>query len=121
MDGELSRAYRRIKKSRGWNNPLEISKDLKTEMVRLLPLSPLMAEDIAVFFISAAPDDNSVYRAQEVLELFDGSWERGADSLLTENDWEYIRDSIDEWAAEMDMEIVTFIMRIIVESGGFKG
>ena len=115
------RAYRRIKKNRGWDNLPEISKELKTAMVRLLLLPPIMAEDIAVFFISDAPDNDSVYRAQEVLELFDGSWERGADSLLTETDWEYIKDSIDEWAAEMDMEIVTFIMRIIVESGGFKG
>jgi hypothetical protein len=119
MNGELERAYRRIKKKAGWDNPERIIAELRETMVKMSPVPAQMAIEAAQYFIDDIQDDSFIYRAQEVMELFNGDPQLQKKSMLSASDWNFIRELVDEWAAEMDMDIVTGIMTAAVDNGVF--
>lgn len=119
MDGELSRAWRKIRKRRGHDDPSGAVTDLRGIMSSLVPGPPAMGDEIAEFFLGDQADDESVYKADEVLDLLAGI-ALPDESLLDMSDWEFIRDTVNGWAEELDMRIVTDVMRRVVERGGFS-
>ena len=120
MDRDMSRAWRRIKKKRGWDDADGIASELMSVMTSLLGDPAPMAEETAAYFLGGGIDDEALYKSDEVLELFDGSW-RPEGSILDNDDWDFLRDLVNVWAGELDMDVVTSVMRAVVDRGGFHG
>ncbi len=118
MSGDLLRTWKRLKKKYGWEETEAIDSDLREVMMRLLPVPEGMAEELADYFLIYPTGEEALYRSEEVLELFAGVWQP-ADSALNGEDWLFLRDLVNEWALELDMDIVTEIMRHVIEHGGF--
>ena len=119
MEGDLARAWKRSRKKNGWDNDEDIAADMRATLVRFAPVPDGMAEELAGFFLAGPVDEESVYRSEEVLEILAGEWSpRG--SALVDEDWEFLRDLVNSWALEMDMGVVTDVMRVIVDRGGFR-
>ncbi|TVQ41113.1 MAG: hypothetical protein EA384_01180 [Spirochaetaceae bacterium] len=55
-------------------------------------------------------------RMGALLDLFLLDYDVQGDPLPRE-DWEFIRDSIDAFAVDMDMDVVNYVMALIVEKG----
>lgn len=55
-------------------------------------------------------------RIGAVIDLFLGNYDHDADPL-TMADWQFIRESIDAFALEMDMNTVNYIMALVVDKG----
>jgi hypothetical protein len=118
MDGDLARAWKRIKKRRGWDDSAGIAADLRDVMIRCSPIPHDMAEEIAAFFLDEPIDEESVYKSQEILEILEGTW-ISRDSALTDDDWDFLKEQVNAWALDMDMGIVTGVMKLVVDRGGF--
>jgi len=118
MNGDLSRAYKRLKKKNGWDDTDRTAKELKETMIRLSPVPAGMAEEMADFYLNDPIDSDAVYRAEEILELLTGSW-IPEDSKLGIDDWDFLKEQVNAWAVEMDMDVVTDVMRAVVSNGGF--
>lgn len=88
-------------------------------MVRYAPVPRSMAEEMADFFLPSNLDEEAVYKSDEVLELLAGRWS-SQNSILSDDDWSFIEEQVNEWAHELDMRIVTDVMRAVVERGGFS-
>lgn len=82
---------------------------------------PMRAE-LFDFFAGKYRAEADVYRFDdavflgEIIDLFTGEYNDETDPLDTE-DWEFIKDIIDENALELDMELINYVMRLIVEKG----
>ena len=119
MDGDLSRAWKRLKKKNGWDDTEGIASELREMMIRFAPVPPGMAEELADFFIPEPVDENVIYKAEEILELLSGTWVP-ENSVLEEDDWKFLKNQVNAWALEMDMDIVTDVMKVVVNRGGFS-
>ncbi len=119
MDGDLSRAWKRLKKKNGWDDTKGIATELRELMIRFAPVPPGMAEELADFYLPVPVDEDAVYKSEEILELLAGTWAH-EESMLEEDDWEYLKEQVNAWAPDMDMGIVTDVMKVVVERGGFS-
>ena len=120
MEGDLTRAWKRLKKRRGWEDTAGITADIRQTMVRLAPVPKDMAEEMADFFVTEPVDEEAIYKSEEILEVLTGDW-ISVDSALTDDDWDFLRDLVNAWASELDMSVVTDVMRVIVDRGDFSG
>ena len=119
MDGDLARAWKRLKKKYGWNETDRIALEIRENMARFAPVPKDMGEELADYFLPSPVDEESIYKAEEILELFSGTW-IPVDSALADDDWEFLKEQVNAWAVEMDMDTVTDVMRAVVERGGFS-
>lgn len=119
MDGDLSRAWKRLKKKKGWDDAEGIASEIRKLMIRFAPVPPGMADELADFFLPDPVDENVIFKAEEILELLAGSW-APEDSVLEEDDWIFLKEQVNAWALDMDMDIVTDVMKVVVERGGFS-
>ena len=121
MDGDLSRAWKRLKKKKGWDDAEGIASELRELMIRFAPVPPGMAEELADFYLPVPVDEDAVYKSEEILELLAGTWVP-EDSMLEEDDWNFLKEQVNAWAPDMDMDIaiVTDVMKVVVERGGFS-
>lgn len=120
MEGDLVRAWKRSRKKHGWDNVEDVAVDMREMLSRFAPVPNAMAEELAIYFLPGPVDEEAVYRSEEILEILGGNWGPEGSALVDE-DWEFLRELINEWAPEMDMGIVTDVMRVILERGDFRG
>ena len=52
----------------------------------------------------------------DVIDLFNLEYDEQADPLFRE-DWDYIRDSVSDFALELDMDLVNYVMQLVVAKG----
>ncbi len=116
MNGDLSRAYKRLKKKNGWDNSEAIAAELRETMMRLAPVPMGMAEEMADFYLGKPLDDDVVFKSDEILELLSGTWS-SENSLMEIDDWDFLKEQVNAWALEMDMDVVTDVMKAVVSYG----
>ena len=64
-----------------------------------------------------APTTTAVtVRLAAVVDLFAGDYDEQLDPLL-ETDWDVVRDVVGEYAGEMDMDVVNYVMGMVLEKG----
>lgn len=61
-------------------------------------------------FVTAA------YRLGAFIDLFWMEYDDSEDTL-TEDDWEFLRESVNEAAGDLDLKLLTYVMQKIVEKG----
>ncbi len=116
MNGDHSRAYKRLKKKNGWDNSEATAAELRETMIRLAPVPLGMAEELADFYLGNPLGADAVLKSDEILELLGGTW-APEDSLMEIDDWEFLKEQVNAWALEMDMDIVTDVMKFVVSYG----
>ena len=119
MEGDLARSWKRLKKKYGWDDTEGVDAELRDTMAKFAPVPRDMGEELAGFFLTSPVDEEKIWKSEEILELLAGTWEPSG-SALADEDWDYIRDLINAWAVELDMTIVTDVMRVVVDRGGFR-
>ena len=118
MNGDLSRAYRRLKKKNGWEDTRKITSEMKAAMRKLSPVPEAMAEELADFYLQDPVTADALNKSEEILELLNGTW--GAEnSILESDDWDFLKEQVNAWAIDMDMDVVTNVMKAVVSNGGF--
>lgn len=119
MEGDISRYYKRSAKRHGWNAENEIAGDLKAFFIKQLPIPLNMSEELADYCFQSPLEEKLVYKLEEFIELMHERWSDSG-TVLDRNDWFFLTDLINEWAMEIDMALVTYIMKIAVQKGVFS-
>lgn len=118
MEGDLARVWKRLKKKYGWDDTERVDSELRENMVRFAPVPQDMGEELAGFYLASPVDEEKIWKSEEILELLAGTWEPSG-SALEEDDWDFLKDLVNAWALELDMDVVTDVMRVVVDRGGF--
>jgi hypothetical protein len=90
-------------------------------------LPEIMKHDIAIFFEDFCTEFSGesitslfASKLREILYLVEGEYER-VDETFGEVEWGYIRDIFNDFALEIDQEMLTYVMRQVVSRGIFDG
>ena len=120
----FSSISRRIKKNFSASGGSATFQQLREAFVSCLPNIPdTLKYDMAIYFCGEyAPTDNIdeftplSEKLLEAVYLYEEEYDR-IDESFSENDWIYIRESVSEFALELDPDLITYIMRQVVSRG----
>ncbi|WP_455381737.1 hypothetical protein [Salinispira pacifica] len=103
--------------------------DVQRELLRAfdLVLSHIpedMRADLFQYFLDRRPErtdrfpDLLAYSEYlgDVIDLFNLDYDEEHDPLLPD-DWEYIRDTVSDFALDLDMNLVNYVMQLVVAKG----
>ena len=65
------------------------------------------------------PEDRHFDKLADMVDLFQMDYDESFDRLEQE-DWAYLKELVNSWAMDMDMDIVTYIMQLVVDAGEFR-
>lgn len=97
--------------------------DVQAAFASTLPFLPEpMQAELFDFFSRKYRADEEHYTLDdalflgEIVDLFTGEYNEETDPLDDE-DWDFVRDVIDENALELDMQTVNYVMKLVVDKG----
>ncbi|MBB6481907.1 hypothetical protein [Spirochaeta isovalerica] len=117
MESPFYRGLKKIKKNHFAGKVNDVEAEIKEMLYRNLNLDDSVCDDI--FFRYCSEKENLFDSAEilaDIVDLFNRQYDEDTDPL-TEEDWIYVRNIVDASAEEMDMDVITYIMRLIVDRG----
>ena len=116
---EFERSCKQLRKKYNFENSPELLNELK----ELFTKSMGQPEDLSLDLFDHVLDrkdleDSHVVRFSDIVDLFQMNYDAGFNNLEI-NDWRYVKDLVNGWAMEMDMDIVTYVMQNVVDAGAF--
>lgn len=117
MESPFYRGLKKIKKNHYAGKTDNVERDIKDLLYKNLDVEEAVCDDL--FYNYCTDSENlfdSVLILSDIVDLFNSEYDEDADPL-EEKDWIYVRNIVDACADEMDMDKVTYIMRLIVEKG----
>ncbi|MBN2655499.1 MAG: hypothetical protein JXR86_00455 [Spirochaetales bacterium] len=117
MESPFYRGLKKIKKNHFAGKGNDVEAEIKEMLYRNLDVDDSICDDI--FFRYCAGAENLFDSAEilaDIVDLFNCQYDEETDPL-TEDDWVYVRSIVNASADEMDMNVITYIMRLIVDRG----
>jgi hypothetical protein len=101
----------------------ESTEDFMNDLSDLFVKSIGQGEDFSLELMdyclkSDSVEDKDIEMLSDMVDLFHLDYNNDYNSLALE-DWVFIKDLVNVWALEMDMDTVTYIMQQVVDSGAF--
>lgn len=116
---DFERSCKQVRKKHDYKNGPELREELKDLFAGSLGQTDEMALDIFEYILPSDDlEDLHVQRLSDMVDLFQMNYEEGYNKLSLE-DWRYLKDLVNGWALEMDMDIVTYVMQNVVDAGAF--
>ena len=126
--------YRGIEKTinnqeNNFEEKIDMIGDLFTQSGFMLPED--LMEDLYQFYLDpgrgerpfAPTDSNSLrnlgYHLVDVIDLFDMDYDNAKDSIKLD-EWITIKDLVSSYAADIDDELLTYVMQFAIEKGAFR-
>lgn len=117
MESPFYRGIKKIKKNYYSDQTIDVDRDIKELLYKNMDISDSVCDDL--YFKYCSDKDNifdSAIVLSDIVDLFNGDYDEKNDPL-EEADWVYARNIVDASADEMDLDRVTYIMRLIVDRG----
>ena len=117
MESSFYRGLKKIKKSYYADKSTNVENEIKYLLYKNVDISDSICDDL--YFKYCGNSDNifdSAITLSDIVDLFNSEYDEANDPL-EEDDWVYVRNIVNACADEMDLEIVTYIMRLIVDKG----
>lgn len=117
MESPFYRGIKKIKKNFFAQNTTDVERDIKDLLYKNVDVSESVCDDIYFRYCSNGENlFDSAAHLSDIVDLFNGEYDEINDPLK-EEDWIYVRNVVNACADEMNLEIVTYIMRLIVDRG----
>jgi len=117
MTNEFMRQYRHIKKKNPQAGFEEIKPELREVLDRSLPPFPeAMVEEAWLYFLQPLTEPDELEKAADFVDFCNSNLEVDQ-SVLEENDWLFIRDLVNMFAMELDLDFVSEVMTVMVDKG----
>jgi 5'-deoxynucleotidase YfbR-like HD superfamily hydrolase len=114
MNNEFLRQYKRVSKKHSG----ELSKmipDLKELFSSLLKDFPSdMVFDLIEKFIKDDSSENDIQRAADIIDLYNEELD-GENSDLSLEDWFYLKELVNSYAEDLDIEWVAYVMQLLLD------
>jgi len=116
---DFDRSCRQLRKKYKYEFSEEFLEDLKHLFVRALGQPEELTLELMDYCCPGETfEDELQERMGDIVDLFRLDLDENS-SRLTQSDWEYLKDLVNSWAMDMDMDVVTYVMQHIVSQGGF--
>lgn len=117
MESPFYRGIKKVKKNFYADNTLDVEADIKSLLYKNMDIAESVCDDIYFKYCNDREKIiDAAFYLSDIVDLFNGDYDELNDPL-EEDDWYYIRNIVDACADEMDLDIVTYIMRLIVDRG----
>ncbi|MBI9098890.1 MAG: hypothetical protein JEY91_10465 [Spirochaetaceae bacterium] len=117
MESLFYRGIKKIKKNFYSGATADVESDIKELLYKNMDVDESVCDDL--YFRYCGNSENifdSAETLSDIVDLFNGEYDEVNDPLK-EEDWIYIRNIVDASAEELNLEIITYIMRLIVDKG----
>jgi hypothetical protein len=117
MESPFYRGIKKIKKNFYSGEAENVEKDIKELLYKNLDIDDSVCDDL--YFNYCGDSENifdTAFVLSDIVDLFNGDYDETNDPL-EEKDWVYVRNIVDACAQDMDLDRVTYIMRLIVDRG----
>jgi len=117
MESPFYKGLKKIKKNHFAGMGNDIASDIKEMLYRNLDVEKGICDDL--YFRYCEGKENLFDSAEilaDIVDLFNCQYDEEEDPL-SEEDWMYVRNIVNASADEMDMDVITYIMRLIVDRG----
>lgn len=116
---DFERSCKQLRKKYNFENSPELVLELNEMFTKSLGQPEDMALDLFEHVLDRKDlEDSHIVRLSDMVDLFQMNYDDGFNSLEID-DWKYMKDLVNGWALEMDMDIVTYVMQHIVDAGAF--
>lgn len=116
---EFERSCKQLRKKYNFKNSPELIDDLKELFIKSLGQPEDMALDLFEHVLDGKDlEDSQVVRLSDLVDLLQMNYDEGFNRLEMD-DWKYLKELVNGWALEMDMDIVTYVMQNVVDAGAF--
>lgn len=117
---EFDRSCKQLRKKYNFEHSTEMIEEIKELFIKSMGQPEELSLDIFDYVLDNRDlEDSHVVRLSDMVDLFQMDYDAGFNSLVID-DWSYLRDLVNEWAQEMDMDIVTYVMQNVVDAGAFS-
>ena len=114
---ELIRQVKQLRKKNPEVSFEDMKKPLYQTLERVLPPFPeAMVEEAWQYFILPAGNFDDLERAADFVDFCHDNLELDR-SVLTEEDWLFIRDLVNMFAQELELDFISFVMGVILDKG----
>ena len=117
---EFNRHCKQLRKKYNYECTEDFMKDLQELFVRALGQPEDFSAELMEYCCpGTVAEDRDFDRLADMVDIFSMDYDDSVDRL-EQADWAYLKELVNSWAAEMDMDLVTYIMQLVVSSGAFN-
>ena len=116
---KFERSCKQLQKKYHFKNTPQLLDELKVLFSENLGQPGDLALDVWDYVLDCGDlEDSHILRLSDMVDLFQMDYDDRFNSL-SRDDWKYLKDLVNGWAAEMNMDIVSYIMQRIMDRGAF--
>ncbi len=116
---EFERSSKHIRKKYNYENSPELMADLSELFVKYMDQPEDLSLDVFDYVLNGRElEDGHIIKLSDMVDLFRMDYNDEFNHLELE-DWRYLKELVNGWALEMDMDIVTYVMQRVVDAGAF--
>jgi len=117
---EFGRSCKQLRKKYNFETTEEFLDELRELFIKSIGENEDFSLELMDYCMSpGAVEDQDVEKLSDMVDLFHLNYDDGYNQLGLE-DWVYLKDLVNVWALEMDMDTVTYVMQLVVDAGVFS-
>ncbi|MDC7239792.1 MAG: hypothetical protein PQJ50_05465, partial [Spirochaetales bacterium] len=116
---EFERSSKHLRKKYNYKNSPELTDEIMELFERYMDQPEDLSRDVFDFVLDGRElGDDEIIKLSDMVDLFRMDYNSDFNRLGLE-DWRYLKDLVNNWALDMDMDIVTYVMQRVVDAGAF--
>ncbi len=117
MESPFFRGIKKIRKNYYADKSIDVENEIKELLGKNVAVAETIQEDLYVKYCEDSENlFDSANQLSDVVDLLNCDYDETNDPL-EEDDWLFVKNIVNSCADEMNMDTVTYIMRLIVEKG----
>lgn len=116
---DFNRGCKQLRKKYNYECTEEFMADLQELFVKALGQPEDFSIELMEYcYPGNSSEDKYFDKLADMVDLFMMDYDESFDRLDSK-DWAYLKELVNSWAMDMDMEIVTYVMQLVLSSGEF--
>ena len=116
---DFSRSCKQLRKKYKYECSDAFMDDLKDLFIRAIGQPDEFSLELMEYCCpDSSLEDKQFDKLSDMVDLFQMDYDESFDRLEKE-DWSYLKELVNSWAMDMDMDLVTYVMQFVVNAGEF--
>jgi len=117
MESPFYRGIKKIKKNYYADNKIDVEKDIRELLYKNVSIDDSVLDEVYSKYCGNSENlFDSAFYLSDIVDLFNEEYDEVNDPL-NEADWIYIRNMVDSCAEDLNLDTITYIMRLVVDRG----
>ncbi len=117
---EFGRSCKQLRKKYNFETTDDFLSDLRELFIKSIGEHEDFCLELMDYCLSPGDvEDKDIEKLSDMVDLFHLNYNDGYNQL-DQDDWVFLKDLVNVWALEMDMDTVTYVMQLVVDAGVFS-